>query len=141
MARLSLFAELAQLATIRTFVAQTGRDLGLGRQVTDDLVLAVDEACTNVLKHGYGGRGGKIELAVEAVEEGIRVIVRDWGAAFEPDAVPVPDVTAPLGARPLGGLGLFLMRQVMDDVDFAFDPQQGNTLTMVKRLIGGDDGH
>jgi anti-sigma regulatory factor (Ser/Thr protein kinase) len=133
MATLKLFADDCQLALIRDFVAQVGEGLGLDEQMIYELQLAVDEACSNVIKHGYGGRGGEIEVAIEPTEDGIKVMVRDWGSSFDPDAVPTPDVTAPLENRKLGGLGLFLMRKTMDDVRFEFDRQQGNTLTMMKR--------
>ena len=136
MATLSLFADLAELATIREFVAQVGYDLGLDERRIYDLQLAVDEACANVVQHGYGGQGGEIEIAVERDEEEVRVTLRDWGTSFDPQAVPAPDVTASLEQRRLGGLGLFLIHQVMDDVSFEFDAEGGNVLTMVKRLQG-----
>jgi serine/threonine-protein kinase RsbW len=134
MATLSLCADLGDLATVREFVARIGTHLGLDAGAIYDLQLAVDEACANVIKHGYGGQPGRIEVTVGPVEEGVQVVVRDWAGAFDPHAVPAPDVEAPLEERRLGGLGLFLMRKVMDDVSFAFDAERGNTLTMVKRI-------
>jgi anti-sigma regulatory factor (Ser/Thr protein kinase) len=139
MATLSLFADLSHLTTIREFVARSARELGLDERALYDLQLAVDEASTNVVQHAYGGQGGQIEVTVEPAEDGVRVKVRDWGTAFDPQAVPVPDVTAPLGERKLGGLGLFIIHQVMADVRFEFDAQQGNTLTMVVRKRGGGE--
>jgi anti-sigma regulatory factor (Ser/Thr protein kinase) len=136
MATLSLFADVSELATIREFVAQAGRDLGLDERRIYDLQLAVDEACANVVQHGYGGQGGEIEITFERDEEEVRVTLRDWGTSFDPQAVPAPDVTASLEQRRLGGLGLFLINQVMDDVSFEFDAESGNVLTMVKRLQG-----
>jgi serine/threonine-protein kinase RsbW len=133
MATLSLDADLTDMATIREFVAGTGRDLGLSVEMIEAFQLAVDEACTNVVEHGYEGRGGRIEVTMEAEKDQVRATVRDWGHSFDPDAVPVPDVDAPLEKRALGGLGLFLIRQLMDHVEFHFDPVQGNTLTMTRR--------
>ncbi|MGD8626079.1 MAG: ATP-binding protein [Anaerolineae bacterium] len=136
MATLTVFADFEQLATIRDFVASVGRDLGLAREMIYDLQLAVDEACANVIKHAYGGQEGKLKVTVEPVGDTVQVIIRDWGSAFDPQAVPIPDVSAPLEDRPLGGLGLFLMRQMMDRVDFEFDQDRGNTLTMTKKRQG-----
>jgi serine/threonine-protein kinase RsbW len=136
MATLRLFADLAQLATIRGFLARAGHDLKLDDREIYDLQLAVDEACSNVVKHGYGGQGGEIEITIEREEDRARVTIRDWGRAFAPQEVPIPDVTASLDQRQLGGLGLFLIHQVMDDVHFEFDPDAGNLLTMVKQLQG-----
>jgi serine/threonine-protein kinase RsbW len=136
MAEMNLFVDCDRLAIVRNFVAQVGRDLGLDSRTIDDIKLAVDEACTNIVEHAYGGQGGQIEIEIKSIDGGVQVTIHDWGAAFDPQAVPSPDVTAPLEHRPLGGLGLYLMRQMMDRVDFQFDGEDGNTLTMVKRLEG-----
>lgn len=134
MTTMLLCADLAQLGTIREFVAGASRDLDVDERIIPDLQLAVDEICSNVVRHGYGGQGGRLEITVQAVAEGIQLIVRDWGAAFDPDAVAAPDVDAPLERRSLGGLGLFLVRQLMDEVRFEFHRERGNSVTMVKRF-------
>ena len=133
MAELSLWAAYPDLSRIRRFVGEVGEDLGIPERELYDLELAVDEACANVIEHGYQGVGGKIEIQIEALNGGVQVVIRDWGEPFDPESIPVPDVTAPLEQRPMGGVGLFLMRRVMTQVEFAFDPQGGNTLTMTKR--------
>ena len=137
MTTMHLCADLAQLGTIREFVAEASRDLDVDEWSIPDLQLAVDEICSNIILHGYGGQGGQLEVMVQAVAEGVQLTVRDWGMAFDPDAVSVPDVDAPLEQRSLGGLGLFLVRQLMDDVRFEFSEERGNSVTMVKRLRHG----
>ncbi|MEJ2207520.1 MAG: ATP-binding protein [Anaerolineae bacterium] len=134
MAELSLWAEPSDLVDIRHFVQQAGHDLGLDDAAIYALELAVDEACTNVIMHAYEGRGGRLELHIDIVDDHIEVVIRDWGQTFDPSAIPAPDVDAPLEQRPIGGVGLFLMRQMMDRVDFQFSETDGNTLTMAKRL-------
>lgn len=136
MAELSLWAEPSDLADIRRFVEETGRNLGLDEASIYDLQLAVDEACTNVIMHAYDAQGGRIEIEMEMVGDWVEVVIRDWGEAFDPESIPRPDIEAPLEQRPVGGIGLFLMRQVMDRVDFQFNETKGNTLTMVKRFQG-----
>lgn len=136
MATLTLLANEHKLASIREFVAQAGKDLDMDESAIYHLTLAVDEACSNAIRHGYDGQAGRIEITVELTEDGVQTVIRDWGVPFEPDDVPVPDITAPLDERPQGGLGLFLIRQIMDEVHFRFDAENGNTLTMVKRLAG-----
>lgn len=136
MASLRLLVDLDTVAEVREFVVQVGHDLGLPSGAIDELELAVEEACTNVCRHAYGGHCGEIELSLERGEGSVEVVLRDWGAAFDPSAVCCPDVTAPLEERSLGGLGLYLMRQLMDRVEFEFDEESGNTLTMVKELPG-----
>jgi serine/threonine-protein kinase RsbW len=134
MATIRLLAGFNDLAAIRQFVAQAVRDEGLDDRVVPDLQLAVDEVCANVIEHGYSGQGGEIEVTVEAIEGGVQAKVRDWGTPFNPQAIPIPDVTAPLEQRRPGGLGLYLVRQVMDDVRFEFDAQRSNIVTMIKRF-------
>ena len=68
MAVLRLCADCYQLATIREFVAQAGAELDLDDCLVHDLQLAIDEACTNVIEHGYGGQGGEIGLTIEPAD-------------------------------------------------------------------------
>jgi serine/threonine-protein kinase RsbW len=97
--------------------------------------LAVDEVCANVVQHAYEGtEAGDIEISCFLEDQLLTIRVRDWGWGFDPDAVEVPDIEAPLEERTLGGLGLFIVRTVMDRVTFTFDPDLGNELTMSKRL-------
>jgi serine/threonine-protein kinase RsbW len=124
----------SEMASICQFVEEVSCDLGLDDRLARDLLLAVDEACINVMRHAYDGRGGDVEVTIELADDGVRAVIRDWGVAFDPLSVPVPDVSAPLSERTPGGLGLFLMRNVMDRVEFQFDGDNGNTLTMFRRL-------
>jgi serine/threonine-protein kinase RsbW len=141
MAELELYVDLERVALVREFVARMGSELGLEPQVIFELQLAVEEACTNVVVHAYDGQGGNLQIRFEPIEGGVRVALRDWGAPFDPLAVPSPDVKAPLDQRPLGGLGLYLIQQVTDQVGFEFDPAQGNTLTMIKHCTAGNCGN
>jgi len=98
------------------------------------LRLAVDEACSNVIAHGYRGAAGTIRLAV-AVGDGRAVVtVTDEAAAFDPALVPPPDLDAPWAERREGGLGWHLIRSVVDEVRHRPAGARGNVLTLVKRL-------
>jgi serine/threonine-protein kinase RsbW len=132
---LKVKAILENVPRVTHIVAQAASNAGFGDQALYQIELAVDEACANVVEHAYPeGESGEMEVScyLDALRFVIRV--RDWGPGFEPGAVDEPDVLAPLEERGLGGLGLFLVRQVMDDMHFRFDPEQGNELLMVKRL-------
>lgn len=138
MATIELSADLSHLKEIRAFVRRVSCELGAGESAVYDLSLAVDEVCSNVINHGYLGKGGRLQVTIDRVDGGVRAIVRDWGRGFDPEAVPAPDPSTPLEQRPLGGLGLHLVRQVVDEVCFAFSSAKGNTVTMVKQLEEGD---
>jgi serine/threonine-protein kinase RsbW len=97
-----------------------------------DLQLAVEEACMNVIEHAYGGKGGEFTVCFEVCGPDAQITVTDHGQPFDPQDVPPPNLSLPLEERPVGGLGIFLMQQLMDDVEFIFSTK-GNELRMVKR--------
>jgi len=136
---LTVPGRLEDLATICEFVGQAAQQAGASKRAIFDIQLAVDEACTNIIEHAYGGDGGEICLRCECDGDDFEVVIRDQGRPFDPQAVPKPDVKAELDKRQEGGLGVYFMRCLMDEVRFRFDPQS-NELRMVKRLKGGDQG-
>lgn len=128
------FDQHAKMATLRSFVRQRVAKLGGSDDDKFAFQLATDEAAANIFEHAYAGQGGEIVIDVSRESDTLVVCIRDWGRPFNPDRVPPPDLDAPLEERPEGGLGLYLIRKFMDDVSFAFDPVQGNTITMRRRL-------
>jgi serine/threonine-protein kinase RsbW len=127
-------AELKNLAAIRDFVRESAAVLDVAPAIISDLLLAVDEAATNVIIHGYRGQQGTIEIEVKREAADIVVHVRDKAPPFDPTDVPSPDLTRPLEERPPGGLGIYLIRQYMDEVIYRLMPQGGNELTLKKRI-------
>jgi serine/threonine-protein kinase RsbW len=122
------------LAKISAFVVRAAKAAGLGSAAVYAVEMAVDEACTNIIEHAYGGEGlGDIECTCRVDTYGLTVALRDRGHPFDPSGVSEPDINASLEERKEGGLGLYLMRKLMDEVHFEFDPDCGNVLTMVKR--------
>ncbi len=82
--------------------------------------LAVEEAVTNVVNHGYKGREcGEVSVRVENHGRDIRITIRDQGHPFDPTSIPPADVTADLEHRRIGGLGVHLIRSVMDSVSYS----------------------
>jgi serine/threonine-protein kinase RsbW len=116
-------------------VTEWAQEAGFDERALYEIQLAVDEACANVVDHAYQGVDpGDIEVLCRLDDQILTVQVRDWGRGFDLASVSDPDLDAPLEERTLGGLGLFLVKQVMDDVQFASDPELGNELMMSKRL-------
>lgn len=97
---------------------------------------AVDEACTNIIKYAYSEVGGIITITCEMQDNDFIVTVRDEGKPFDPSSVLPPDLEADLDKRRIGGLGIYLMRKLMDDVIYSFDAKKGNSLVMRKILTG-----
>lgn len=124
-------ADVHSLEKMRSFVAEVCRALGLNGDELWAVQLAADEACSNVLEHAYAGRPGLMEVEVEGEPLGIRITIRDWGKPFDPDAIPEPDLTLPLEERKVGGLGMYIMRKLMDEVAYEFH-EEGNALVLRK---------
>jgi anti-sigma regulatory factor (Ser/Thr protein kinase) len=130
---LALRAGLVNLDEFRAYIDRVGTALGLGSPLLGDLRLVVDEAVTNIVLHGYGGKGGPVELQLAREGGDIVVLIRDEAPPFNPDAVEEPDLDAALPQRKPGGMGIFLMRQMMDEVVFQPQPGGGNELGVPPR--------
>lgn len=124
-------ARAEQLCDIRKAVADGASGLGCPAEQVGDVVLAVDEACQNIIRHGYGGADG--DIIVQIARDGAFLVVRLI------DFAPPADL-AKIAPRPLdevrpGGLGTHFMRSVMDEVAFLpAPPGTGNLLQMIKRI-------
>jgi serine/threonine-protein kinase RsbW len=137
MESITLPGTLDSLAQISDFITDATARAGLDDHAAWQVQLAVDEAATNIIQHGYeDAKRGDIELAWRLDGDELVVTLRDYGRRFNPDDVPAPDITSPLEERQAGGLGLYIMSRLMDTVRFDFDDAQGNLLTMVKRVAG-----
>jgi anti-sigma regulatory factor (Ser/Thr protein kinase) len=127
-------AELESLQVFRGFITECCARYDIPNDTVLDLKLAVDEACTNIIEHGYKGMDpGSIILSFRIESDRILVQITDFGHVFEPADAPKPDVEAALEDRPLGGLGLFLIYQTMDNIDYQ-SSDDGNTLTFTKYI-------
>jgi serine phosphatase RsbU (regulator of sigma subunit)/anti-sigma regulatory factor (Ser/Thr protein kinase) len=137
--KLSCAARYENLATISGFVLDSAQAAGLDEATRYDIQMAVDEACANIIEHAYEGEtNGEIECSCVDTPEQLTITLCDHGKAFDPQRVQIPDTHANIEDRPIGGLGLFFMRQLMDDVRFEFKPSVDdspptNILTLVKR--------
>jgi anti-sigma regulatory factor (Ser/Thr protein kinase) len=114
--------------------AEFARGAGLSDTAVFGLQLVIEEAVVNVIRYAYpGDERHEIELHMEVGEAEVRVEVVDAGAAFDPTRIPPADVTAPIDERPIGGLGMHLIRATMDQVGYHRHDGR-NHLAMTKRL-------
>ncbi len=127
-------AELESLSVFRGFISDCCAKFQIPNGTVYELKLAVDEACTNIIEHGYKGMDpGSIILSFRIESDRILVQITDFGHVFEPADAPKPDVEAALEDRQLGGMGLFLIYQTMDNIDYQ-SSEEGNTLTFTKYI-------
>jgi anti-sigma regulatory factor (Ser/Thr protein kinase) len=102
--------------------------------VRHDLALVLEEVLTNVIRHGYGaGAEGGIRLSADICDGKLRLEVRDGARPFDPFSAAPPDLEADLAERPVGGLGIFLVRQLMDRLEYQRQEHE-NVLVMEKQL-------
>jgi serine/threonine-protein kinase RsbW len=139
--RITRAAYLESLNEFRSFIKEHCIDIpDMTDEILYDIQLAVDEACTNIISHGYAGLDpGSIIMDLEIESDKIVVTLTDFGRSFEPSSAPVPDVNAPLEERELGGYGLFLIQQSMDDMHYQVT-EDGNKMILTKYLrkpVGG----
>ncbi len=125
-------ARADELRRIRAWVEDRVRVRGLGEEDAAEVVLAVDEACQNVIRHAYGADSeGEIVVSVERRERELCIAVRDFAPPVDPSRIQPRDLD---DLRP-GGLGTHLMRKCMDSVDYVQPPAgSGNLVKMVKRI-------
>jgi serine/threonine-protein kinase RsbW len=139
MSKIVFDANFDNLDEIREIVAEAARQVGFSDKEIYAIQLAADEASSNIIEHAYAGvKGGKLEIDISTSDTKLKIIMRDHGKPFDPASVPEPNVKADLSERKIGGLGMYLMRKLMDEVSYESSPETGNILTMIKRL--GDSG-
>ncbi|MBK8984940.1 MAG: ATP-binding protein [Chloroflexi bacterium] len=122
------------------FILQGAKLSGLADGATFHIELACDEACTNIIEHAYEGEDrGDIEVSWRVNGNDFVITFHDHGRSFDPANVPTPaiselsEIPEPENLK-VGGLGIHFMRTLMDDIQYMFDQQKGNTLIMIKQI-------
>lgn len=129
-------ADLSQLADAVAALADWAVDAGLDARGSHHLQLAIEELATNAIVHGLAGRPGRIGLRLWRDGAVIQAEVRDDAPPFDPfdaDGAPPPDLTAGIDERTVGGLGVHLVRTLMDDWHYRRDGEE-NVVTL-RRLL------
>lgn len=122
-------SEPAQLAKVREGVRDFLSGSGFGEEEEARIIMALDEACTNIIRHAHAGVVKPVRLEMKWLRNRLRFVLRDYGKPFHPPAIPVRDLKT---IEP-GGYGLLIIRTVFDHVDYA--PQaKGTRLTLEKLL-------
>lgn len=130
----SVEASTKHLAEVRDFVAAHAQNYGLSAKVISEIKLAVDEAFTNIIKHAYSNSPHKkvyIEIGVDNNQLWISLI--DEGKSFDPSAYTEPDIMQRIKQKKRGGMGVYLIRKVMDQVQYN-RIGNSNEIRMVKNI-------
>lgn len=105
---------------------------GFSQEAILDTQLAVEEAITNVIVHGYKKPGGVIAISCRVTRNRAEIQLADSAPPFNPLSLPEPDIDAGVDERQIGGLGIYLLRQVMDEISYRYEDGK-NILVLVKQ--------
>lgn len=130
---ISVAGHAAQLPVLTRFLKEFWSAAGLPPAESVKFELAIEEVFMNVVMHGSPRAGTQVEVSVMLCDGGLTLTVENDGPAFDPLLLPTPDVAANLEERQVGGLGVFLVRQMMDAVSYQRVAAR-NQLRMTKLL-------
>ncbi len=115
---LTIRSDLHEIPRVSALLEEMMAGLAFSPDEILDTQLAVEEAITNIILHGYLPGGGGIDLRFHAAPRRIRIWIEDSAPPFDPLSIPEPDISADMEDRKIGGLGIFLIRQVMDGIRY-----------------------
>lgn len=127
------------LELIRNFVSGVARKVGFDNEDINKIELALDEACTNVIEHAYRDMDkGDIDIAIKVDFQKFVIVVTDRGKSFPFKELEMPDMKQYLAELRVGGLGIYLMKTLMDEVEYHSEPGVKNEVRMAKYLLRND---
>lgn len=132
--RLVLPNDIETIPQLNEFIDSVAEEVSLEMSLTMSLNLALEEAVVNVMEYAYPeGQKGNVEIEVTADQEWMTFVITDTGIAFDPTMKEDADTTLSAEERPIGGLGIFLVRQLMDVIEYKRQDNK-NVLTLRKKL-------
>jgi len=123
------------LAIIRDFIKSAANQSGFSEDSAGKIILAVDEACTNIIKHAYKySPEGSILIKIKFNDPKFSISITVEGSHFDPNKVPEPDLREYYKQKRVGGLGMFLIKKLMDEVNYSTLSGNKNQVILVKYL-------
>ena len=133
--KLVVKSKTENLSKIRAFIQGIASTVGFTNESIDNMILAVDEACTNIIKHAYKSYpDAEIIIKVKYESKKLIITIVDYGKTFMPELVPEPDIQEYYRQHKVGGLGMYLMKTLMDDVKYISVPGKYNQVLLSKNL-------
>jgi serine/threonine-protein kinase RsbW len=128
---MTIGSDIAEIPEVSAWLEEVMRGSGFSEEAILDTQLAVEEAITNVIVHGYKEPGGVVEITSHVNSDRVKVEIADTAPRFDPLSMPEPDLDGSIEERRIGGLGVFLIRQVMDGVSYRYENGK-NILVLIK---------
>ena len=127
-----LKSDLKEIRDLNNFIKKVGGALSLDEKMTRKIRLAVEEAVVNVMEYAYPeGKKGDVIVAAKADSNRLKIIITDQGKPFDPTQKEKADVSLTAEERPIGGLGLLLVRELMDSINYE---REGNSNVLTLRI-------
>lgn len=125
-------AQMSYLKQVRDFIEHIGKKYKFSDKIINSFKLVVDEACTNIIRHGYRDiKNGQIIIRAIIRRLSLTMVIIDHGKSFDPRQVKNPDLQKYISIGKKGGLGIFMMRKLMDDIRYNVT-SRGNELRLTK---------
>ncbi len=133
--KLKVKSKTENLSVIRDFVSSNAAEANIAQDIVENIILAVDEACTNIIKHAYHSvPDGEIIIKLKLSGKKFVVTITDYGNSFSPDKIPEPDLQKYYRQKKVGGLGMYLMKTLMDNVEYRSVPGKYNEVLLSKNI-------
>lgn len=129
--QLKVPAHIDYLGDLRDFVKQVGKRHGFSDKIINAFKLSIDEAATNIIRHAYRDQDGLITVRAIVKKSSLTICIIDQGTFFDPNRVKDPDLNRYIDIGKKGGLGIFIMRKLMDEIDYR-RTEEGNELRITK---------
>jgi len=129
---LVISADLNEIGKVATALDEAMRASAFSEEIINELQLAVEEAIANTILHGYCDAPGDVAVGIHVTDGVVEVRIEDRATPFDPLTVPEPDRESDLDERGIGGLGIYLIRSLVDEVVYRYADGK-NILTLVKR--------
>ena len=131
---ITLSNDIDEVPKLAVFVDEVCEETGIDMHIVMQLNLAIEEAVVNVMNYAYPqGTSGNIEISVAYSDGALVFTISDEGKPFDPTKVSDPDTSLSAEDRPIGGLGIHLVRQLMDEVSYSYENNH-NILTLKKKI-------
>lgn len=132
---LHILSQTEKLSIVREFVSEAAGKFGFDEESINKISIAVDEACTNIIKHSYDFASNKnIDITIMMNGSKFEIVISHQGKSFDPESIKSPNMKEYLSHFRRGGLGMHLMRSLMDGVEYSLTPSKQNEVRLIKFL-------
>lgn len=132
---LTVEAVVDNLGKVTTFVDEKLEEVECPAKVKIKINIAIDEIFSNIAHYAYCPKTGMVTVQVEVLKEPLTACITfiDQGIPYNPLSIPAPDISLPMEERQIGGLGIYLVRKIMDDVSYEY--REGENILTIKKEI------